>query len=127
VPAIVRLPNVELNEGARQLFQLPRRGRLAGAQPDDHVLHSDGLTGLEHYVADNAVTLVQEAEHGDAIGHGGNADGRTTAGSPLASARPVGLLLGLILSARTGRRKKQRDSRAGDGDWSHAQSGVQGW
>ena len=127
MPAVVRLPSVELHEGARQLFELPRGSRLAGTKPDDHVLHPDRLTRLEHHVPDNAVTLVQQAEHGDSIGHGRDADrcGRPRGPLPLASL--VGLLLSLVLSARASRRKKQRDGRAGDGERSHAQSGVQGW
>jgi hypothetical protein len=126
VPAVVRLPSVELHEGSRQLFQLPRRSRLAGTQTDDHVLHADRLTRLEHHVPDNAVTLVQEAEHGDAISHGRDALGCSRPRSPPAPASLIGLLLSLILSARAPRCKKQRDSRADD-EWSHVQSGVQGW
>ena len=41
----LRVAHVELDEGAGQLLHLPGRGRLAGAQPDDHVADAHRLAG----------------------------------------------------------------------------------
>jgi hypothetical protein len=61
--------HVDLQEGARQLFPLPGRGRLAGAQADDHVLHPDCLSRLQRQVADDAIALVEQPDDGDPVGH----------------------------------------------------------
>jgi hypothetical protein len=68
-PILVGPLHVDLDEGAGQLLVFPRRRRLAGAQADDDVLHADGLAGLQRQVADDAVALVEQAEHGNALGH----------------------------------------------------------
>jgi len=62
MPALVRLEQVQLKEGAGQLLAFPRRGRFACAQPHDRVLHAHGLAGLHPDVADDAVALVEEAD-----------------------------------------------------------------
>ena len=67
VPALVGLLDVELDERAGQLLFLPRRGRLARAKAHDRVLPPHRLAGLERDVLDDAVALVEDPEHGDAL------------------------------------------------------------
>jgi hypothetical protein len=65
----VGVADEDLDEGAGQLLGLPRRRRLAGAQPDDHVLDPKGLARFHDEVAREAVTLVKEADHRDPVLH----------------------------------------------------------
>ena len=69
MPGAVALLDIELQEGAGQGLRLPRRGRLAGPQPDDGIADSDRLARPEREIADDAVALVEEADHGDALRH----------------------------------------------------------
>jgi hypothetical protein len=69
VPVLVGALDVDLDEGAGQFLQLPRRRRLAGAQANDDVLDPDRLAGLQGDVADDAVALVEQAEDRDPLGH----------------------------------------------------------
>jgi hypothetical protein len=66
----LRVADVELDEGAGQLLDLPGRRRLAGAQPDDDVADPDRLARPQGEFARQAVALVQKADHGHALGHG---------------------------------------------------------
>jgi hypothetical protein len=61
--------HVDLDEGAGQLLRLPRRGRLARAQADDDVLHPNRLARLQRQILDDAVALVEQAQHRHALGH----------------------------------------------------------
>jgi hypothetical protein len=63
------IAHVELDEGAGQLLHLPRRAGLAGAQPDHHVADPNRLPGLELEVARDAVALVEQPKHRDALRH----------------------------------------------------------
>jgi hypothetical protein len=66
----LRVAHVELDKGAGQLLHLPGRRRLAGAEPDDHIVRcTDRLSGLQRQVARDAVALVEQADHGDALRH----------------------------------------------------------
>jgi hypothetical protein len=58
-----------LDEGAGEPLRLPRSRRLAGAQPDDGVADPDRLAGLQRQVLRQAVALVEEAQHRDALAH----------------------------------------------------------
>jgi hypothetical protein len=69
VPIVIGTLHIDLDEGSGQLFPFPRRRRFAGAQADDDVLQADRLAGFQGEVADDAVALVQEAEHRDPLGH----------------------------------------------------------
>ncbi len=69
MPALVGLLHIDLHEGAGILDGLPRRGLLAGAQPDDDIADPHCLAGLERHVARNAVTLVEQPEHRDTLVH----------------------------------------------------------
>jgi hypothetical protein len=73
LPSLVRPLNVDLDECASQLFFFPRRSRLASAEPNDHVFPADRLAGVERNVLDDAVTLVEDSEHRDALRHGRDA------------------------------------------------------
>jgi hypothetical protein len=68
-PLLVRLLDVDLDERARQLLLFPRRRRLAGAKPHDHVLPANRLAGVQGHCLDNAVALVEESEHGNPLRH----------------------------------------------------------
>ena len=69
MPALVGALNVELYECARQLFIFPRRGRLAGPQSHDGVVHADRLPRLQSQIANDAVALVQEAQNSNSVAH----------------------------------------------------------
>jgi hypothetical protein len=118
------LLDIELDESTRQLLAFPRCGCLAGAQTDNGVADANGLAGFQRQVTRDAVTLVQEPEHRDALGHG--RDPCPLPRSGLRQCNAIGLLGFLRLAIAAGR-QKERQGRAGDGNESHAQSGVQGW
>ena len=124
MPCGVGLLDIELDESTRQLLAFPRCGCLAGAQPDNGVADANGLAGLHRQVARDAVALVEEPENGDALRH--RRDPCPLSRSGLRQCDAIGLLGFLRLAIAAGRQKK-RQGRAGDGDESHAQSGVQGW
>jgi hypothetical protein len=69
LPALLGVAHVELDEGAGQRLDFPRRAGLAGAQPDDDVAHPHRLAGLQAEVARQAVALVEQAQHRDPLRH----------------------------------------------------------
>jgi hypothetical protein len=71
--------HVELNEGARLRRIFPRRGLLTGLEANDGVAHAQRLARLHGQVAGDAVTLVEEADHGDALRHRRALKGRRSA------------------------------------------------
>jgi hypothetical protein len=68
-PALVGALKIDLDECAGQRFFLPRRSFLAGAQANDDVAPFGGLARLEGDLADDPITLVEQAEHGHPLGH----------------------------------------------------------
>ena len=56
----LRIAHVDLDEGAGQLLDLPGRGGLAGAQPNDHVAVAHRLAGPQREFPHLAVALVEE-------------------------------------------------------------------
>jgi hypothetical protein len=68
-PALVRLLDIDLDEGAGQLFVFPRRGRLARPQAHDHVLPADRLAGMQRNRLNDAIALVEQAQNRDALRH----------------------------------------------------------
>ena len=54
----------QLNERAGFLRRFPLRGAFAGAQTDDSATDADAFAGLQRYIADEAVALVEQAEDG---------------------------------------------------------------
>ena len=75
LPAALRVADVELDEGAGQLLNLPGGRRLAGAEPDDRVADPDRLARLQGQRAGDSVALVEQAEHGDTLRHRSGARG----------------------------------------------------
>ena len=102
MPPLVGAPDVDLEEGAGQLLLFPGRGRLAGAQPDDHVLRLRRLSGAKGKIADDPVALVEQTQNGDALAHGRNAliDGLHLGGLGL-----LLILLRFFIAAARGRRQ----------------------
>jgi hypothetical protein len=120
-PEIIGPLDIELDEGPGQFLVFPRRGRLAGAQADDDVLHPDRLAGLQRQVADDAVALVQQAQDRDPLGHrrharllGGRA--RHFDGHGIAFGRS------LFVAPTAGERQQRGEGESGG---PHASSGVQ--
>ena len=111
MPSLVWPLHVELEEGAGQLLQLPGRGRLAGAQPDDRVADPDRLAGPHGEIADDAVALVEQPNHRDPLRHrrdlggigGGSALVYGSGGGILI--RPI--LLSVAVAAAGGDRRRQ--------------------
>jgi hypothetical protein len=69
IPGLVRAPDIDLNERAGQLLFFPRRRSLARTQPDEQILPTRGLARTELDIAYDAVSLVENAEYRDALGH----------------------------------------------------------
>lgn len=122
--------DVQLDEGAGELLDLPWRGGLAGAQADDDVADAQRLAGLHRQVALGPVALVEKTDHRDALRHrrrAGRLAGhrlwhvhRLDFGRGLTVALPLGRALG-----PAGReRRRQGEDRTGGGV-AHASSGVQ--
>ena len=72
LPRPAGLLDVELDEGARQAVIFPRRGRIARAQPHHRVAEADRLPRLQRDVTHDAVALVEQPEHRDALAHRGH-------------------------------------------------------
>jgi hypothetical protein len=127
LPLLIRALDVELEEGAGERLRLPRRALLAGAQADDRILYAHRLTGLEHQVADDSVSLVQKTDHRDPIGHRCDARDRDIIGRLVGRDR----LACLVVLARRRLGPSAAGGQQGEGDGNeekaHAQSGVHGW
>jgi hypothetical protein len=121
-PAFVGALDVDLDEGASQFLDLPRRRRLAGPQADDHVLPPRRLTGVKRDVLDDAVALVEDAEHRDALRHWRHAALASGGRRDLASGRRRRVLRLIALAARNERERSQQRG----GSCPHAYSGIQG-
>jgi len=63
----------ELDESAGFGRVFPRRGHLARAHPHDRAADAHRFAGLHLELADQPVALVEQADHGDALGHRGRA------------------------------------------------------
>jgi hypothetical protein len=69
LPLPVRALGVELDEGAGQLLFFPWGRCLARAETDDHVLPAGRLPRVQRHILDDAVALVEDSEHRDALRH----------------------------------------------------------
>ena len=116
--------NVDLDEGSRQLFFFPRRGRFAGAKADDHIIPSRRLARMERDVADNSIALVEDPEDRDALRHRSHGLALRKRAS-FRSRNAIGDLIGLIAAAIAGRKRDQR-ARQQDARADHPYSGIQG-
>jgi len=119
--------HVELDERTGQRVVLPRRAGLAGAEPDHRVADPDRLSRLERKVANDAVALVEEAEHRDPLGHRGDpgVDRRAlgnVGGDGFLVAALGGARRALVTSAQHQRRRRDQESRA-----DHFYSGFHAW
>jgi hypothetical protein len=65
----LRVADVELDERAGELLDLPGRGRFASPQPNDHVARTNRLARVQFDFAGNPVALVEQAEHRDPLRH----------------------------------------------------------
>ena len=118
----------ELDEGAGFGRVLPRRGLFAGAQAHDRAADARALARLHLKLADEAVTLVEQPEHRDALHHRGRAldpadflrdpfglgELRRGFAGPLAAVP--------IARGQRGRRDKRQQRDAGEGGAHEAQS-----
>lgn len=59
----------QLDKGTGFLWHLPLRGALTCPNADNRAADADALAGLKRYVADQAVTFVEQAEHRYALWH----------------------------------------------------------
>jgi hypothetical protein len=64
-----RVANVDLDEGAGKLLDLPGRGGFASAQPHDHVFGPGCLSRPKRELPHLAVALVEQPQHRDALRH----------------------------------------------------------
>jgi hypothetical protein len=123
MPLLVGTLDVDLDEGTSQLLLFPGRARLAGAQPDDHVLGPRRLARSQRQIADDPIALVEQADHRDPLVHRREA----LVGDLGLRGRSRLLRTLLRLFAAVAGRQCQR---AGDQRCcreAHAQSGVHGW
>jgi hypothetical protein len=121
-PALVGLLHVDLDERSGELLLLPRRRRLARPKPDDHVLPADRLARVQCDRLNDAVALVEHAQHRDPLRHRRDAALAVGGGSGLLGRRQRRVFAFLALAARGEReRGRQRCSER-----AHAYSGIQG-
>jgi hypothetical protein len=129
LPAPLRASNAKLDEGAGQLLHLPGGGGLAGPQAHRRIADPHRLAGLQGEVAGNAVALVEEAQHGDALGHRRGAGGdrghglRNVDGPRLAGRLTPGSGIVLGIAVATG--QSGESDQDGAEREPHARSGVQ--
>jgi hypothetical protein len=122
VPVLVRLLHVELDERAGQLLLFPGGGRLAGTQAHDHILPANRLAGMQRHRLDDAVALVEDAQHRDPLRHRRDAALAIGGRGGLARRGQWGVLPLLALAARGERKRGQQEC----GAQAHAYSGIQG-
>jgi hypothetical protein len=114
--------HIDLDEGAGELFIFPRSACFARAQANEDILPPHRLAGMQSDVLDDAVALVEDSEHRDALRHRRH-PGLADAGR----CRGVGdghrAILRLIAPAARGdaQHKQQRNGEPG-----HAYSGIHG-
>lgn len=103
IPFVVALIlHRELDKGAGFGRIFPWRGRLARPQADDRAADTRRIAGLHLKVADQAVALVEQAEHRDTVGHRRRA---LDAADFLRHAFGLGDLRRLVAAARLARRR----------------------
>ncbi|NIJ39154.1 hypothetical protein FHR22_003888 [Sphingopyxis panaciterrae] len=119
IPFIVALIlHRQLDEGAGFRRVFPWRGRLARAQAHDSAANARRIAGLHLEIANQAVALVEQAEHRDAVGHRGRA---LDSADFLRHAFGFGDLRRLLAAARLGRRRPVagRESQCRQGGEAH--------
>ena len=120
---VLRIADVDLNERAGELLCLPRRRGFTRAQTDDDVADAKRLAGLHGQFARQAVALVEQADHRDALGHRRRA--WRDRGHGLRNVDRFGLGFGLELGLRFGHvaaaraKREQADRRAEEQEARH--------
>lgn len=112
---------VDLDECTGQLLRFPGCTGFACAQPHGDILHPHRLAWTKREVTDDPVALVEQTQHGDALGHGRYP--RLVS----RSARHVdshGLVFGSLVAAAAPARGQQQGKRKEGGTTSHAYSGF---
>jgi hypothetical protein len=122
LPLLVGLLHVELNERSGQLLVFPRSGRFARAQPHDRVFPAHRLAGVKRDVLDDAVALVEDPEHGNALRHRRYAALAMRGRGSLPRGGQFRVLL-LSALATGGKRKRGKQQCS---EVAHAYSGIQG-
>jgi hypothetical protein len=118
---LVRLLDIHVDESAGQLLLLPRRGRFACAQTHDDVLPPGRLTRVERDILDDAVALVEDSNHRDALRHWRDSAFAISGRGDLPTGRRSRVPLGALAT----RGKRERDQQR-CGSPGHAYSGIQG-
>jgi hypothetical protein len=119
---LVAALHMDPHERAGQGLRLPRRGGFAGAQLDDDVAPARRLAGAQSDVADDAVALVEDAEHRHPLRHwrdaglGAHRRGGIGGGG-------AGHIALVVTAAACGERQRQQQR---GGRASHAYCGIQG-
>ena len=93
---VARFEDVELHERAGFGRVFPRRGFLAGAQADDGVAGAQRFARLHGEVTGDAVALVEQADDGDALRHGGAGEGGLACLDDVARHADRAVLIGLF-------------------------------
>jgi hypothetical protein len=118
-PFAVGALDVDLDEGAGQLFRFPRRGRFARTKPHGDVLPTRRLARVERDVADDPVAFVEDGEDGDPLGHWRHACLARDCPRALSPRRLV------LLRSALARRERACGQQC-RGDETHVYSGIQG-
>jgi hypothetical protein len=114
--------DVDLDEGAGELFRLPRRGGLARAQTNDHVLPAHRLPRLERHVLNDAVALVEDSEHRNPLRH--RRDPTLARGRRRRVRRCRREPVFLLCALPTGGKRQRHDQRCSERP--HVYSGIHG-
>jgi len=112
-----------LHKGAGQLFQFPRRAGFAGAQANRDIFNPHRLAGFQHQVADDAIPLVEQAQHGDSLRHRGHPRLVRRRSRDVDGDRLVTVLIRLLGAVAPAHQGKQREGQQGLVA-SHAYSGF---
>jgi hypothetical protein len=80
LPLLVGPLDIELDESPGQGLRFPWRRFLAGTQAHDRILDPHRLSRLQREVANDAVALVEKAEHRDPLRHRRDAGNRDIVG-----------------------------------------------
>ncbi len=122
VPPPVGLLHIDLDKCAGQFLLFPWSGRLTRPKAHDHVLPSNRLARVKRDILDDAVALVENAEHGGPLSHWSDAAFAIGRRGNLAPASYGSILSRSALAARGERERGEQ----GYSDVLHVYSGIQG-
>jgi hypothetical protein len=104
----IRPFDIDLDESAGELLQLPWSGRLARLEPHRDILDPHRLSRLQGQVANDAVPLIEQAKHGDAIGHPRDPGLLGERARHFQRHRLVARFIGLVAAGEQGQRHEQK-------------------